>query len=286
MDLSSACLSLLGSRVCWTAHHSCLWCEVHWRTFKRSGFPGNWEFECVCVFLVVRKISLIPLKLSQLATRLWFMCVRVRVGKREREKDKRDNSNVRVGMFEGAAARPVQRVSYLCVFVSQMTQASSHQSSCQSRSAAFSFLPASRVDVRSLMLIVVEIEANKSGSDILRSHSQTRTNLQLETDFQNNQKQSVLLSETSVVQNLNPLLGKIFSPSCQVFAGFRTWHEPGIRPSVRGPSHLFSSDLNVLGSKVCAESGLDLRQHEEAWWHDTILYETSGFHHQATKYWI
>lgn len=46
------------------------------------------------------------------------MCVRVRVGKREREKDKRDNSNVRVGIFEGAAARPVQRVLYLCVCLS------------------------------------------------------------------------------------------------------------------------------------------------------------------------
>lgn len=46
------------------------------------------------------------------------MCVRVRIGKREREKDKRDNSNVRVGIFEGAAARPVQRVLYLCVCLS------------------------------------------------------------------------------------------------------------------------------------------------------------------------
>ncbi len=43
-----ACLPLPGSSVSWTAHHSCLWCEVRWRPFKRSALLFL-ETKSVCV---------------------------------------------------------------------------------------------------------------------------------------------------------------------------------------------------------------------------------------------
>lgn len=92
----------------------------------------SWKLtSCVCV----QSINLIPLKLSQSEIMFWFMHVRVWVGKREREKDKRENNKVRVGVYEHAAARRVQNVLvsmsecvHMCVYVRQMTQASSHPS--------------------------------------------------------------------------------------------------------------------------------------------------------------
>lgn len=181
MDLSSACLSLLGSRVCWTAHQSCLWCEVHWRTFKRSGFPGNWEFECVCVSGCV-KYQFNSVKVESVGNNaLIYVCVCPSWKKRAWKRQKRQQQRQSWHIWRCSCQACAESVVCLCVFVSQMTQASSHQSSRHSRSADFSSLPASQVDVRSLMLIVVEVKANKSRSDSLRSHSQTGTNPQPET---------------------------------------------------------------------------------------------------------